>query len=160
MEGSTVFPTSPGAGESDGEMTGIVVMMTVVVVKSCFTAACHVIGHLRTSVIVTHVSKVSIKMLLCVEILRGMLLSTVSRLVPLISNLRFCLNMEVEGLLLAVVAGTVLLVGGALVTWSSPEVLHRGGPTVNCTAGDSYAGIRAVRDRSHFSSALKWNLYG
>ena len=41
-------------------------------------------------------------------------------------------------------SGTVLLVGGALVTWSPPEVLHRGSPTVDGTVGDTYTGDRTV----------------
>ena len=41
-------------------------------------------------------------------------------------------------------SGTVLLVGGALVTGSPPEVLHRGSPTVNGTAGDTYTGDRTI----------------
>ena len=46
---------------------------------------------------------VSIPRLVCADILRETSLSTVSRLVPLIFHVHFCLNMEVEGLLLAVV---------------------------------------------------------
>ena len=35
-------------------------MMTVIVVKSCITAAYHVIGHLRTSIVVAQVGMISI----------------------------------------------------------------------------------------------------